>query len=77
MNEIIYVNPPTIVCVDEWMDEHIGFTAVGKRLDDWKKVSLIAYQKGDTVSAEMAALARQDDMMLIVGISDDEMNAID
>jgi len=77
MNEIIYVNPPIIVSIDEWLDEHIGFTAVGKRLDDWKKVSLIAYQKGDTVSAEMAALARQDDMMLIVGISDDEMNAID
>ena len=51
--------------------------AIAKRLPDSKKATLYAVKKADSASPQMVKYARDNDAMILVGISEGEMNAID
>ena len=71
------LSTPITVDIAEWIMNNIGMVAIAKRLPDSKKATLYAVKKADSASPQMVKYARDNDAMILVGISEGEMNAID
>ena len=68
---------PITIDIGEWVINNIGMVAVAKRLPDGKKATLYAVKKADSAPPQMVKYARDNDAMILVGISEGELNAID
>ncbi|MBR3306783.1 MAG: hypothetical protein IKI75_05965 [Lachnospiraceae bacterium] len=76
-NEFTMLSAPVIVDIGEWMINNIGMVAVAKRLPDKKKAALYAFERADSATPQMVKYAKDNDAMILVGISEGDVNAID
>ena len=56
---------------------NIGMVAVAKKLPDGRKATLYAVKKADSASPQMVKYARDNGAMILVSLSEGEVNAID
>ena len=75
--EITFLETPIVVNIDEWMYKNPGLVSAGKKTGDSQKVMIIAFQRGDCASEQMAEYAKKHDAMVMVSISDGDMNVLD
>ena len=54
-----------------------GKVAVAKKLPDRQKALIIAIENGDAATPYMVRYAKENDAIILIGISEDEKNAID
>ena len=74
-NIALLPNPITIN-IGEWIINNIGMVAVAKRLSD-NTATLYAVEKADSAPPQMVQYAKDNNAMILVGISEGEVNAID
>ncbi len=67
---------PTTIDIGEWVMNNIGMIAVAKRISGNTAI-LYAVEKADVASTQMVKYAKDNDAMILVGISEGEENAID
>lgn len=70
------LNSPITVDIGEWVCNNIGMIAAGKRISD-SKVELMAIEKAEFASDQMTKFAKDNHAMILSGISEGEVNAID
>ncbi len=75
-NSITLLPAPITINIGEWIISNIGMVAVAKRLSD-NTATLYAVEKADTASPQMVKYAKDNNAMILVGISEGEANAID
>lgn len=68
---------PITVDIAEWIMNNIGMVAVAKRLPDNKKATLYAVKKADSAPPQMVKYAKDNNAMILIGVSEGEVNAID
>ena len=68
---------PITIDIREWIMNNTGMVAVAKKLPDGRKATLYAVKKADSASPQMVKYARDNGAMILVSLSEGEVNAID
>ena len=68
---------PITIDIREWIMNNIGMVAVAKKLPDGRRAILYAVKKADSALPQMVKYARDNGAMILVSISEGEVNAID
>ena len=76
-NGITLLPNPITIDIGEWVINNIGKVAVAKRHPDKKKATIYAIEKADSAPPQMVKYAKDNTAMILVGISEGEVNAID
>ena len=76
-NKITLLSTPVIVDIGEWVISNIGKVAAAKRSDDHKKATIYAIEDADVASPQMMKYVKENDAVILVGISKGEVDAID
>ncbi len=75
--KINYFDKPLTVNIQDWIRENEGMVAAGLKTDDRQRLSIIATQKADCASTQMKKYAKEHGAVIMISISDGELNAID
>ena len=76
-NNLSVIPDPITVDIGKWIMENAGKVAVAKKLPDRQKALIIAIENGDAATPYMVRYAKENDAITLIGISEDEKNAID
>ena len=74
---IIFLDNPITVDINDWLQRNNGIVAVGHKLPNRKKAQIYAYSKCSKPTTEISKLARKNNSIMLVGVSDGDINAID
>ena len=74
---IILLSTPITVDIGEWMMNNIGKGAAAKRDPNTTTATIYAVENADSASSQMVRYARENNAMILVGLSENEENAID
>ena len=75
-NSITLLPIPITINIGEWIINNIGMVAAAKRVSS-STATLYAVEKADVASPQMVKYAKDNDAMILVGISEGEIYAID
>ncbi len=75
-NGITLLATPITIDIGDWVINNIGKVAVAKKHPD-NTATIYAVEKGDSAPPQMVKYAKENDAMILVGISEGEVNAID
>ncbi len=76
-NSIVLLPSPITIDIGDWVINNIGMVAVAKRIPDSEKATVYAVEKADSAPPQMVQYAKDNDAMILVGISEGDINAID
>ncbi|MCR5468176.1 MAG: hypothetical protein K6F37_04370 [Lachnospiraceae bacterium] len=71
-----FLSNPITIDINEWALDNVGMIAVAKIIPGKMKATIIATEKADVASPEAIKFAKENDAMILVGISEGEINAI-
>lgn len=77
MDTITYYNNPVLINIQTWMMDNEGKVAVGKKTANKDEVLLLAEESANCASPKMMELTKEADTILLVSVSDGDINAID
>ena len=75
--KISLLSSPKTVDIGEWVMNNIGMVAVAKRTSDYKKAIIYVIERTKAASPQMIKYAKDNNAMILVGLSEDDFNAID
>ena len=76
-NTLTLLPSPITIDIRDWIMNNIGMVAVAKKHPDGRKATLYAVKKADAAPPQMVKYARDNNAMILVSISEGEVNAID
>ena len=76
-DEITILKTPVTVNIQDWMGSNADTVGVGKRIGKTQDIELLAYQKTDCPSKQIREYAKSNNAILLIGISNGGINAID
>ena len=75
-SEITYLDNPITVDAQDWVLSNVGLVAAGIPLEDDSKVMIIAIQKANYTTEQMANYAKAHNALILETISEGEENYI-
>ena len=74
---ITLLQTPITVDIGDWVIHNIGKVAAAKRHQNTTKATIYAIEESDSATPQMVKYAKENDAMILVSISEGEIDAID